>query len=62
MTGSEESDDPDAVEGRLLDRIGLLETVTRTVDELFRMFLEIRTGAEWQEELEKISSWIRKRN
>ena len=60
MTGAEESDDPDAVEGRLLDRIGLLETVTRTIDSLFRMFLDVRTGPDWQEELEKVSKWIKK--
>jgi len=62
MTGLEESDDPDAVEGRLLDRIGLLETATRTVDDLFRMFLEIRTSAGWQEELALVSTWIHKNN
>jgi hypothetical protein len=62
MTGAEESDDPDAVEGRLLDRIGLLETATRAVDDLFRIFLEVRTSAGWQEELVKVSTWIHKNN
>ncbi|MBC8318218.1 MAG: hypothetical protein H8E41_09950 [Desulfobulbaceae bacterium] len=60
MTGTEESDDPHAVEGRLLDRIGLLETATRTVDELFRLFLEIRVSSDWQDELAKVSAWVQK--
>ena len=60
MAGAEESDDPDAVEGRLLDRIGLLETATRTVDDLFRMFLEMRISSGWKEELDKLSTWIHK--
>ena len=58
MNDSEESNDPEAVEGRLLDRIGLLETATRTVDDLFHMFLKIRISDEWQEELEKVRKWI----
>lgn len=60
MTGSEESEDPEAVEGRILDRIGLMETVVRTVDELFRMFLTIRVGAGWEEELDRVRAWINK--
>ncbi|MFH1215922.1 MAG: hypothetical protein V1706_05400 [Pseudomonadota bacterium] len=61
MAGSEEGDSAEAVEGRLLDRIGMLETATRTVDELFRMFLDVRISpARWQEELDKIRQWIHK--
>ncbi|MBU0909383.1 MAG: hypothetical protein KJ717_07415, partial [Proteobacteria bacterium] len=61
MAGSEEGATAEAVEGRLLDRIGMLETATRTIDELFRVFLEIRTSpAAWQEELDRIRKWIRK--
>ena len=60
MAGSEEGDSPEAVEGRLLDRIGLYETATRTVDELFRLFLERRVSSEWGEELQKIQEWIKK--
>jgi len=60
MTGSEESDDPEAREGMLLDRIGLLETAVRTVDELFRMFLDVRIGPDWENELVKIRAWVDK--
>jgi hypothetical protein len=61
MAASEEGEMAEAVEGRLLDRIGMLETATRTVDELFRLFLEIRTSpGAWQDELARIRKWIHK--
>ena len=60
MTGSEESDDPEAREGMLLDRIGLLDVAVRTVDELFRMFLNVRIGSDWDSELVKIRAWVNK--
>ncbi|MFZ5773241.1 MAG: hypothetical protein ACOY4W_17610, partial [Thermodesulfobacteriota bacterium] len=57
----EEGDTAEAIEGRLLDRIGMLETATRTIDELFRVFLAIRTSpAAWQDELARLRAWIRK--
>ena len=58
MAGSEESNDPEAMEGMLLDKIGLHETVVRTIDELFRMFLTVRTGEEWGAELTRIREWV----
>lgn len=58
MASSEEGDSPEAVEGRLLDKIGMLEIAMRTIDELYRMFLTIRTGPEWDAELEKIRNWV----
>ncbi len=62
MTDSEESGDPDALEGKLLDRIGLYEISMRTIDELFKMFLEKRVGDDWPIELEKLRNWIKKAN
>jgi len=57
--GTEESgDDPEAVEGMILERIFLFEELVRTVNELLRHFLEIRTGVGWREELENIRRWI----
>jgi recombination associated protein RdgC len=58
MATSEESDDPEAVEGRLLEHIGLHETAMRTVDQLFRMFLEVRIGSEWGQELTRLREWV----
>ena len=60
--GANNPDDPLALEGLLLDQIGLFETAVRTVDQLFRMFLERRCGAEWPGELGKIQTWVRKQN
>ena len=60
MTGGEGSDDPEATEGMLLDRIGLLDMAVRTVDELFRMFLDVRIGPDWDKELVKVRAWVNK--
>jgi recombination associated protein RdgC len=61
MAAAEEDNSAEAVEGRLLDRIGMLETATRTIDELFRMFLEIRTSpSAWQAERDRLRKWIHK--
>ena len=54
LSQTEESEDAAAVEGMLLDRIGLIEELVRTVDELFRMFLEVRTGNGWSLELDRM--------
>jgi len=60
MTQAEEGDDAAAAEGMVLDRIGLYEELLRTIDELFRMFLELRAGKDWPQELEKVKARIRK--
>ena len=60
MAGAEEGDGPEAVEGRLLDRMGLHEMALRSMDELFRMFLKIRVSPEWPEELDRLRAWINK--
>lgn len=60
MTTSEESDDPEAIEGRLLEHIGLYEIAVRTIDDLLRMFLKIRISPDWNEEITKLSSWVNK--
>ncbi len=61
MASSEESNELEAVEGRLLERISLLETATATIDRLFTVFLEKRMSSSvWQEELTLIRNWIHK--
>lgn len=54
----EESNNPEAIEGMILERIFLFEELVRIVNELFRLFLEVRTGAGWREELARIRAWI----
>jgi recombination associated protein RdgC len=58
MAAGEESDDPDAIEGRILEKIGMYEEVIHLVDELFRLYLETRLAASWGAELEKIRNWV----
>jgi len=57
VASSDESDNPEAVEGRILERIALIEELNRIIHDLFRLFLEIRTRDDWQGELNKIRAW-----
>lgn len=61
ILAGDEGDDPAAAEGRILERIGLLETAARIIDELFRLFLQIRVSREWPAELEKLKNWIQEK-
>jgi hypothetical protein len=61
-TEAEESASPEEVEGMILERIYLFEELIRTVNDLFRLYLQIRIGAEWREELQRIQSWVAKAN
>ncbi len=55
---ADEGKDAENLEARLLDRIGLFERLTHLIDDLFRMFINIRASQAWQEELIKIRAWI----
>lgn len=59
-TGGAEEDDgrAESLEGRILERIGLFEHLTRLVDDLFRLYINIRASHLWNEELVKIRAWI----
>ena len=56
--GADDGDDPDSLEGQILERIGLFEELTGLVNELFRLFINIRSSGQWSEELVKIRSWV----
>ena len=60
MNGADESNDPEAVEGRMLERIGLHEEAVRIIHELFRLFLVVRVSPEWDKEVAAIRAWIHK--
>jgi recombination associated protein RdgC len=60
VASNEEASDPIAWEAKVLERIGMSEEVMHTMDELFRMFLKIRTTAAWPEELARLKRWIPK--
>jgi hypothetical protein len=46
-------------EGIILERIYLFEELIRIMNDLFRIFLQIRLGSEWNVELLKIRNWVR---
>lgn len=56
--GADDGDDPDSLEGQLLERIALFEDMTGLVNELFRMFITIRASEQWPDELVKIRHWV----
>ena len=58
MATSDESDDEAAVEGRILEKIGLYEHALKLFDELFRVYLNVRLSTSWPQELEKLRGWI----
>ncbi len=61
MSAGEESDDPEAVEGRILEKVGMYEEVLHLVDELFRLYLTVRLSESWGAELDRIRTWINDR-
>lgn len=58
VSPSEEASEPAAREAKILERIGMSEELLHTIDELFRLFLQIRTSADWPGELGRLKSWI----
>ena len=61
-TGAESGNDnnPEEREGMILERIFLFEELIRLVLDLFRVFLEVRVGDGWRDELLKIREWVNK--
>jgi len=58
VSPNEEAADPLAWEAKVLERIGMSEEAMHTIDELFRIFLKIRTSADWPQELAALKTWI----
>ena len=59
MASQEDSDDAVAVEGKILEKIGLYEQALQLVDELFRLYLNVRLSPGWEGELARLRAWIR---
>lgn len=53
-----DSDNPEENEGMILERIYLFEELVKTVNELFRMFLDKRVDPSWPEEVVKLRAWV----
>ncbi len=56
MEGNENN--PEEQEGMTLERIYLFEELVKIVDELFKMFIDVRTGDDWRDELLRIREWV----
>lgn len=57
-TEGDGSNNPEETEGMILERMYLFEELIRLVNELFCMYLKIRVGDEWLDELHKIRQWV----
>lgn len=53
----EEGEEPDA---RILEKIYLLEKCEEYVDAVFAMFLDVRFGSGWAEEVARLREWLRR--
>jgi recombination associated protein RdgC len=45
-------------DGRILERIYLLETVVRVMDQLFALFASLRLSDTWQQERIRMEKWL----
>ncbi len=57
-TEGDGGNNPEETEGMILERIYLFEELIRLVNELFLLYLKVRLGDAWREELEKIRQWV----
>ncbi len=57
-TESDVAENPEETEGMVLERIYLFEELVRLVNELFKVFLDVRLGETWRDELQKIRHWV----
>lgn len=58
LTAGEEDSGTLAQEAKILERLGMSEEIVQTIDELFRLFLNLRTGPDWAQELIRLKNWI----
>lgn len=56
--GDVRGDNPEETEGMILERVYLFEELIRLVNELFHLFLELRVGDGWRDELSKVRAWV----
>ena len=45
-------------EGMILERVFLFEELVRIINDLFRLFLQVRLSEGWQAELQSIRGWV----
>lgn len=57
--GTEGGDDnPEEVEGMILERIFLFEELVRVVNQLLKQFLHVRVSDQWPQELTELRDWV----
>jgi hypothetical protein len=61
-TENDRGDNPEEVEGIILERIFLFEELIRLVNVIFLEFLKVRVGEGWRDELIKVREWILRRH
>ncbi len=52
------TNDPEEIEGMILERIFLFEELVRLVNELFTLFIKIRVSEQWRDELQILRKWV----
>lgn len=55
---SDEGDDSESLEGRILERISLFEQLLELVNDLFRLYIAVRASDKWGDELVRIRKWV----
>lgn len=59
-TENDKTENPEEVEGMILERIYLIEELVKLVNTLYGMFLQVRLGVNWRDELSTIRNWVAK--
>jgi len=59
-TETDRGENPEEVEGMILERIFLFEELIRLVNVIFLQFLQVRLSDDWRDELVKVRTWINK--
>lgn len=54
----DEGEDSESIEGRILERISLIEALDSLIMDLFRMYITVRASNQWPGELQKIKTWV----
>ncbi len=57
VSAQDEGDDPESIEGKILERISLFEQLNEIVNEFFREFISIRVADGWNDELAALRKW-----
>ena len=57
-TEADAANKKEEMEGMILERLYLFEELIRIVNDLFRIFLKVRIGSNWKDEVVKMRQWV----